>query len=100
MLKLASLFDGLARSRGDIKSAYRAMLADKRSRADLLVAETKTFDRVVAPEDKILGAFDAVGKRLDGHDALFSSLALETCDGRPGGDTQPEAAAPWSEGVK
>lgn len=78
--KVVSLFDGQVSIRGDIKSEYRAMLAGERSRVDLLVAETKIFDPVVASEDKILGALDAVGKRLDGHDALFtsSSLASET----------------------
>lgn len=100
--RLTSLFDVLLKNRDEIKSEYRTIVVGKRTRADSLVVETKTYECVVASEVKIFDALGEVTKRLDNHEALITNLTLEASDRKLKVDltTRPDMAVPWTEVVR
>lgn len=75
--ELCALSETLYKSRDEVRSEYRSLVAGEKARADTLVTENKVLDRVATSEAIIIGALDAISKRLDTHDATITGLTMD-----------------------
>lgn len=75
--ELGALSEMLYKSRDEVRSEYRSLVAGEKARADTLVTENKVLDRVATSEAIIIGALDAISKRLDAHDATINGLTMD-----------------------
>lgn len=90
--KLTGLFEALAKSRNEIKAECRAVVVGERTRGD-----SKTCDRVVVSEMKILDALNKVNRRLDNHDAILTNLKTDKVRLVPEPATLTAPTSQWSE---
>lgn len=75
------------------------MMAGDRYRADISNMDNKIMDRLAASESAILGALDAVNKRIDTQDTVIKNLVQEAQTGTPRAECLNDDKPPFRETV-